>query len=191
MKKETSDKLYIKVAALDDSIILMAKIAALNKLAIQYAQNPALTAIGDVAKQDTAQQNNARISPAQPTAAQTLTNAVNQAGIQTGAPAKPTYMDALKQKAGQAWDWTKGQWNKLSPETRQSIQDIGAGTAGALAINGIAGLIPGVKKSKIMRALALIGGGAAGIGLSRYLSNPANRQSIADTYKQFTSKLKG
>lgn len=189
MNKETSDKLLIKVAMKDKSITVLGDIAKMNKKAVAYAKNPALTVIGEAAKQDTANQNNAGISPVKPTVAQATNNALEAAGVQRGY-IKPSYLDVLKQRAGDAWDWTKGKWNQLSPATQKSIGDIGLGVAGAMTGDALVRLLGG-KKNRALRLLAMLGGAGLGIAGNQYLQNADFKNTVNSGFNKLVSKLKG
>jgi hypothetical protein len=165
MNDTTKTNLLVKVASADKAITVINSFLAMRKKAVDEADKP-IEVVGTAAE-------TTPVATEQPTAI------------------KPTYTDFLKRKAGETWDWTKGQWNKLSPEAQNSIKGIGAGVTGALALNSLAGLIPGVKKNTLLRAMALIGGGIGGLGLNNYLSNPENRKAIAANYTAFKNSLKG
>lgn len=190
MKKETSDKLLMKVAAKDGSVTLITKFVALNKQAATgHAKNPALTVIGDAAARDDAAFNNSGMSPAKPTAAQTMRDAMDEAGVERGT-VKPSYLDVLKNRVGDAWDWTKGKWNQLGPEWQKSIGDVGLGTAGALTGDALVRALGG-RKNKLMRLLGMVGGAGLGIAANSYLQRPDFKNTVNSGVSNIVNKLKG
>ena len=173
MDKE--NKLLMKIATGDKSITILGDIAKFNKKAVAYAKNPALTVIGEAAERNPA--------------ANAITAAADKAGIQRGY-VKPTYLDALKQRAGEAWDWTKGKWNELNPETQKFVGDIGLGTAGGFAGDALVRLLGG-KRNKALRLLGMLGGVGVGMAANSYLQNHDFKNKVNTGFNSLINKFKG
>ena len=172
---DKENKLLMKIATGDKSITVLGDIAKLNKMAVAYAKNPALTVIGDAAETNPA--------------ANAIMAAADKAGIQRGY-VKPTYFDALKQRAGEAWDWTKGKWNELNPEVRNIAGGVGLGAAGGLAGDALVRLLGG-KRNKALRLLGMLGGVGLGVAANNYLQNPDFKNKVNTGFNSLINKFKG
>ena len=180
-------KLLLKAASGDKSITILGDIAKMNKKAVEYAKNPALSVIGDAAARDdaaffnhTADSVGSISASPRRTAAQEFRDALYT---------KPSYLDVLKNRANDAWDWTKGKWNELGPETRNTIGAVGLGTAGGLAGDALIRLLGG-KRSKALRLLGMLGGVGAGMAANSYLQNPDFKTKVDTGLSSLISKLK-
>ena len=162
-----------------------------NKLLMKIATgDKSITILGDIAKFN----KNAATDPLawskQPNAEDALINNLNDNAVNTVMSKKPSYIDALKQRAGDAWNWTKGKWNELSPETQKSIGDIGLGAAGGLAGDALVRLLGG-KRNKALRLLGMLGGVGLGVAANNYLQNPDFKNKVNTGFNSLINKLKG
>ena len=181
-------KLLLKVASGDKSITVLDDIVKLNKKAVAYAKNPALSVIGDAAERDDAVFFNNTANSVGSIAASPRRTAAQE--FRDALLTKPSYIDVLKNRAGDAWSWTKGKWNQLSPETQKSIGDIGLGAAGAMTGDALIRLLGG-KKNRALRLLAMLGGAGLGIAGNRYLQNPAFKSKVNTGFNSLINKFKG
>lgn len=166
MNKETSNKLLIKVAMKDKSITVLGDIAKMNKKA---ADPLAWTK--------------------QPTAEDTLVNNLNDNAVKTSVN-KPSYIDVLKNRAGDAWNWTKGKWNELNPEVRDIAGGVGLGAAGGLAGDALVRMLGG-KRNKALRLLGMLGGVGLGVAANSYLQNPDFKNKVNTGFSSLINKFKG
>ena len=163
---DKENKLLMKIATGDKSITILGDIAKFNKKA---ADPLAWTNL--------------------PTAEDTLVNKLNDNAVKTVTNKKPSYIDVLKNRAGDAWNWTKGKWNELSPETQKFVGDVGLGTAGGLAGDALVRLLGG-KRNKALRLLGMLGGVGVGMAANSYLQNPDFKNKVNTGFNSLINKFK-
>lgn len=163
---DKATKLLVKIATKDKGVAFLSNINALKKQAYKFTKKPDPVVVGEVAEQ----------TPAGNVEAEVVT-------------AKPSYLDALKNRAGGAWGWTKGKWNAMSPEARDTVGAVGLGIAGGAAGDALVRLLGG-KRSKALRLLGMLGGVGAGMAANSYLQKPDFKTKVDNGLSSLISKLK-
>lgn len=159
-------KLLVKIATGDKGVALLGKIATFKKQAYTATKKQAPVVVGEAAEQTPAGNAEAAV-----------------------VSAKPSYLDALKNRAAGAVGWTKGKWNGLNPETRNYVGGVGLGAAGGLAGDALARLLGG-KRNKALRLLGTLGGVGFGMAANSYLQNPDFKTKVNNGLSSLISKLK-
>lgn len=185
---DKENKLLMKIATGDKSITILGDIAKFNKKAVEYAKNPALSVIGDAAARDDASFFNNTANSVGSIAASPRRTAAQE--FRDALHTKPSYIDVLKNRANDAWNWTKGKWNELSPETQKFVGDVGLGAAGGLAGDALVRLLGG-KRNKALRLLGMLGGVGVGMAANSYLQNPDFKNKVNTGFNSLINKFKG